>query len=324
MKIPLIEPNIGQLEKEYVARALNSGWVGGHGEFIDKFEERFAKYIGVQHAVTCSSGTAALFLAYLACGMKQESAVIAPHQTFAATYNMLNVISKKVNLIKGDIETWNLNIDNVPCDFFVGVHLYGNPIDMGALHKCNFTFIEDCAQGLGSTFKGKKLGSFGRASCFSFHSAKTITTGEGGMVCTNDKDIAQKVRHLKNHCMTEPYKHDALGWNFRMTNLQAALGLAQLERIDELIDKKRYITDLYNNNLSTAYKRQQDTRKSFVVKWLNAYQNPYASTIRQKLAEKGIDTRPGFNREDIVCLPSGTTLTNEDLQYIVTCANAAT
>lgn len=324
LSIPFSAPNIGPKEMQYVNQALISGWVGSKGEYIDKFEAKFAKYIGVHHAITCSSGTTALFLAYLACGMRPESKVISTHHTFAATYNMLNVISRDVKLVKANIDTWTLNpvpVDN--CDYFVGVHLYGNPCDMGNLYKTKYTFIEDCAQSLGSTFKGKKVGSFGAASTFSFHSAKTITTGEGGMICTNDKEIADKVRHFKSHCMTEPYKHDNLGWNFRMTNLQAALGLAQLERIDELLDKKLKIQQRYNELLSPKFVRQQETRNSRVCKWANAFAITGVSSteLRQKLLQSGIDTRPGFNREDIIVFPSGTTLTQHEQDYIITSAN---
>jgi len=143
------------------------------------------------------------------------------------------------------------------------------------------------------------------------------------MVCTNDKDIADKVRHLKSQAMTEPYIHDQIGWNFRMTNLQAAVGLAQLERIEELLEKKKKITARYDDLLSDKFKRQADTRNSKVYKWLNAYSNPYASVIRAKLKEAGVETRPGFNREDIVCLPSGTTLTQHEQDYVIMRANEA-
>lgn len=321
--IPFSEPNLTELERGYLADAYDSSWIGGKGDFIDKFEEKFSKYIGVGHAITCSSGTAALFLSYLACGMKTDSKVITTVETFAATYNMANVISRDVKMIRPNSESWNLNpvpVDN--CDFFIGVHLYGNPLDMGSLYKSKYTFIEDCAQSLGSEFKGKKAGSFGNVGCFSFHSSKTITTGEGGMCVTNDKEIADKIRHLKNQAMLEPYKHDQLGWNFRMTNLQAAIGLAQFERIDELIANKVNISKFYNENLSKKFKRQEDTRKSKIVKWANAYSNPYASLIRQKLKESGIDTRPGFNREDIIVFPCATTLTQSNLELIVKEANS--
>lgn len=321
--IPLSSPDLGGKEREYLLQAYDSGWVGGKGSFIDRFESAFAKYIGVKHAITCSNGTSALLLAYLACGMKHDSQVITPVNTFAATYNMAMVLSQNVKRIQGDSETWNLNVQPVDTDFFVGVHLYGNPIDMGLLYRCEFTLIEDCAQALGSTFKGKKCGSYGLVSTFSFHSAKTLTTGEGGMVCTNDDSIAKKVRHLKNHCMVKPYEHDNIGWNFRMTNLQAALGLAQLERIDELIAKKQAITKRYDEGLDRRFIRQKPTRHSKIVKWMNAYQSSDSFIQREKLSNKGIETRPGFNRDDIICLPSGTTLTQSEQDYVIKHANEA-
>lgn len=323
VNIPFAGPDIGLKESQYVQEAISSGWIGGKGDFIDRFEAKFAKYIGVHHAITCSNGTSALLLAYLACGMKIDSKVITPFETFAATYNMAKVVAQDVRMIKPNADTWNLNpvpVDN--CNFFVGVHLYGNPCDMGALYKTKYDFIEDCAQSLGSTFKGKKTGSFGKASCFSFHSAKTITTGEGGMVCTNDKDVADRVRHLKNHCMTEAYKHDNIGWNFRMTNIQAAMGLAQLERIDELLDKKKKITERYDNGLSDKFKRQENTRNSKVYKWANAFSIGTSSTeLRQRLLQSGIESRPGFNREDIIVFPSGCTLTQHEQDYVIAQAN---
>ncbi len=322
MKVPFYEPDLSPLESEYVTEAMQSGWVGSKGDFIDEFEVAFAKYIGVKYAVTCSNGTSALFLAYLACGMTNDSKVIAPYYTFAATYNMANCISKQVKLIKGDSATWNLAPQQVDdCDIFVSVHLYGNPCDMGQLWKSTYAFIEDCAQSLGSEFKGKKVGSFGKASCFSFHSAKTITTGEGGMVCTNDKDVADKVRHLKNHSMTEPYKHDQLGWNFRMTNMQAAMGLAQLERIGEILDKKKNVTKRYDTHLHKNFIRQMPTRSSTIHKWANAYQHPLAEKIRIALKEQDIETRPGFNREDVIVFPSASTLTVDQQDRVIEEAN---
>jgi len=323
VSIPFSAPNITEREKQYVAQAIQSGWVGSKGDFIDRFESRLAKWQGIDYAVTCNSGTSALFLTYVALGMKPESKVVTTSQTFAATYNMARVLSHNVTLVQPDHATWNLQpqaIDN--CDFFVAVHLYGMPCDMGQLYRAKFVCIEDCAQAMGSKWKGKRVGSFGKVSCFSFHSAKTITTGEGGACMTNDKSLADRIRHLRNHCMTSPYKHDNIGWNLKLTNIQAALGLAQLERIDELLDKKKAMARFYDENLSPAFKRQAVTRNSDVVKWACAYANPYASLIREKMKAGGIETRPGFNREDIIVLPCSTTLTRSDLETVVKLANA--
>lgn len=321
INITFSEPNTGELEKEYLNKAYSSGWLGGKGDFIDKFESKFAKYIGVSHAVTCSSGTAALTLSYYALGMNSESKVLIPDTTFIATYNSARQFTENVYTQAVEKDTWTLNLKDIRGSYGVGVHLYGNPCDMGDIYKQKFPFIEDCAQSLGSKFKGKMTGSYGLASCFSFHSAKTITTGEGGMVCTNNDEVAKRVRHLKNQSMIEPYKHTGMGYNFRMTNLQAAIGLAQLERIDELIANKLRISKFYNDNLSSKYIRQRDQRNSFVVKWANAYRHPEANRIRQNLSDSGIETRPGFLGDDIIVLPCSTKLTQPELEYIVSQAN---
>ena len=321
MKISLVQPNIGEKEREYVNKALESGWVGGKGEYIDRFEEKFAKYIGVEHAITCSSGTAALQLAYLASGIHSTSKVTVPDTTFRATWNMARLYTP--NVIEKPVEesTWVIKLENLESEFVVGVHLYGNPVDMGQVYRNKYVFIEDCAQSLGSTHRGKKSGSFGTTSIFSFHSAKTMTTGEGGMVCTSSKVIADKVRELKNHCMVQPYIHKGLGFNFRMTNLQAALGLAQLERLEELLSLKRYITKFYNENLDKSFQRQVITPKSNVVCWLNTYKHQQANHLRRELGAFGIETRPGFLGENYIALPSSTTLTQGELEYVVESAN---
>jgi len=319
--IPFCEPNISPLEHDYVNQAMLSGWVGSKGEFIDRFEDKFAKYIGVSHAITCSSGTAALMLAYHAIGMNADTRVIVPDNTFIATYNMARMFTTKIETCSVDKDTWTLPLKGIKGGVGVGVHLYGNPCDMGDIYKGKFAFIEDCAQSIGSKFKGKMVGSYGLASCFSFHSAKMITTGEGGMVCTNNDEIARRIRHLKNQAMTEPYVHTGMGYNERMTNIQAALGLAQLERIDELIEAKKSATKYLDENLSPNFKRQKDQRNSSVVKWANAYQHHYAKKIRQELAKDGIDTRPGFLGDETIVFPCSTILSRADLSYIVKQAN---
>ena len=323
MKIPFCEPNLSQLEKQYVNEAINSSWVGSRGDFIDRFEEKFAKFIGVRYAITCSSGTTALQLAYMACGMGGPASVTIPRDTFIATRNMAVLLCQNVREAEACADTWNISIDNVDTHFVVGVHLYGNPCDMGSVYKDKFRFIEDCAQSIGSKFKGKMTGSFGLASAFSFHSAKTMTTGEGGMVCTNDEDVAKRVRMLKNHAMTEPYKHMGLGFNYRMTNVQAAMGLAQLERIGEFIKHKKMVTEFYDKHLSSNLSRQKNTRKSEVVKWANAYRHDEAGRIRAALVADGIETRPGFTDTDnTIVLPCSTLLTDTQLSYIVECVNS--
>lgn len=322
--IPYSEPNLTALEHQYVSEALTSGWVGGHGDFIDRFEAAFAKYIGVKYAVTCSSGTAALQLAYITCGMGNQPTGI-PQNTFAATVNMARLLTPQITLLEADSETYNIRLGDYrdSTGFTVAVHLYGNPCDMGQVYRWKGTLIEDCAQALGSEWRWKKCGSFGRASTFSFHSAKTITTGEGGMVCTDDEKVASGVRHLKNQAMIAPYEHRGLGFNYRMTNIQAALGLAQLQRIDGLVAAKRAITEFYDTGLDKSFVRQKQVRWAKPCKWANTYRHPRASHIRRELASAGIETRPGFVGDDFISFPCSTKLTKPQLEEVVKAANAA-
>jgi len=321
LRVPFSEPNLGLLEAEYLKDALLSGWIGGKGDYIDEFEHEFAKFIGVRHAITCSSGTMALQLAYHAAGLSSEHRLCIAADSFIAPTNMAYLFTHKIEKYAADKDTWTLKIDDFKDCFVTAVHNYGNPVDMGCAYKKKFILIEDCAESLGSKFKGKMTGSYGLASTFSFHSAKMITTGEGGMVCTNNDELAKRVRHLKNQSMTEPYKHTGMGYNGRMTNLQAAVGLAQLERIDEFIKHKRMVTDFYNTNLDKRYQRQRDQRNSWVVKWANAYRTEKANDVRKQLSDCGIETRPGFIGEDTIVFPCATTLTTSDLDYIVRMAN---
>jgi perosamine synthetase len=321
-KIPFSAPNIGQLEKEYANKAIDSTWISGQGEFIDKFEAKFAKYIGVKYAVACSSGTTALHLAYLCCGMRNVSKVAISKDTFIATKNMAALMTKEVTLLDGESDTWTIKCpDTTDQDFIVGVHLYGNPCDMGQAYRAKYIFIEDCAQSLGSTYRGRKCGRYGLASIFSFHSSKLITTGEGGMICTDDENVAKQARFARNQSMIKPYQHPYIGFNYRMTNIQAAIGLAQLERIDELIKAKKRMSEYYDEMLDESFVRQIPTKHSNIVPWAKAYKHDQASNIRVKLEEVGIETRPGFVDDKTIVFPCSTNLTKEDIEYVVRQAN---
>ena len=214
-------------------------------------------------------------------------------------------------------------INNFSGDTNIIVHNYGYvsyPVT-----SCGIT-IEDCAEALGSCYQGKRVGTFGALSVFSFYGNKTLTTGEGGMVCTNNRAYALKVRHLKNQAMIEPYIHDQVGYNYRMTNLQAAIGCAQLERIAELIEKKVKITSFYRSllDLESFIPLDKDYLLAGAanVLWMNAFHVQSSYQFRLYMESQGIETRPGFNpSSDIVLLPSGTTLTEEDIKYVCDRAN---
>ena len=318
MKISIGEPNLTALEAKYVQEALDSGWISSKGEFVSRFEEQFAEYLGVRHAISVNSGTSALQLAYASATKSSATPFHVSEDTFQATHHMAHLVSSEVHLLPPDRSTWNIRLDKLAqaTGVIVGVHLYGNPIEMSHLPRLKAIFLEDCAQALGSEFHGQKLGTFGLLSCFSFYANKTITTGEGGMICTNDDKLADGIRLMNRNAMIEPYIHHGLGFNFRMTNIQAAIGLAQLERIEELLAKKQQITKWYDSMLGWKFKRQASTKGSRVIKWMNAYKHKQAKAIRITLAENGIETRPGFLDPEVIVFPSGTKLTKTDVESI--------
>ena len=325
MKISIGEPNLTALESKYVQEALDSGWISSKGAFVSRFEERFAEYLGVRHAISVNSGTSALQLAYASATKSSATPFHVSEDTFQATHHMAHLVSSQVNLIPPDRSTWNIRLDRLAdaTGVIVGVHLYGNPIEMSHLPRLKAIFLEDCAQALGSEFHGKKCGSFGLISCFSFYANKTITTGEGGMICTNEDKLADGIRLMNRNAMIEPYIHHGLGFNFRMTNIQAAIGLAQLERIEELLAKKELIAKWYDRTLSWRFQRQTLTKGSRVIRWMNAYKHKEARKIRQNLADNGIETRPGFLDPATIVFPSGTTLTQAQVELICKEANSA-
>ena len=224
---------------------------------------------------------------------------------------------------KNVVKMVNGKFVNDSMKYSIIVHNYGYVVDIGC--PCGI-IIEDCAEALGTCYQGKRVGTFGALSVFSFYGNKTLTTGEGGMVCTNNRAYALKVRHLKNQAMIEPYIHDQVGYNYRMTNLQAAIGCAQLERIDELIEKKVKVTSLYRSLLDLESLVPLDENYALKgaanVFWMNAFHVKNSYQFRLYMESQGIETRPGFNpSSDIVLLPSGTTLNEEDIKYVCDRAN---
>ena len=258
VKIPVAEPSIGEEELKLVCEAVRSGWVSSKGEFIEEFEEKFAKYIGPKYGIATSNGTSALHLALTALEIGYKDDVIIPTLTFASVANTVIYTGSKPVLIDSHPEYWCINPEKIENKIgkktkaIILVHLYGHPCDMETIMKIakdhNLYVIEDCAEAHGAEYKGKKVGSFGDVACFSFYGNKIITTGEGGMCLTKDKDVAEKMRILRNHGMRpeKRYWHEVVGFNYRMTNLQAALGVAQLEKIDMFVRRKREIAETYN------------------------------------------------------------------------------
>lgn len=262
IRIPLDAPNIGELEKEYVLRALESGYVSSVGPLVTEFEKHFGTWIGVPHAVATVNGTAAIHLALRLLGIGPGDEVIVPALTFIATTNPVVYVGATPVVVDVDPVTWNIDPDEVEkavtgrtCAV-IPVHLYGNPADMSRLmniaRRYGLYVIEDAAEALGATYDGRHVGTFGDIGIFSFNGNKVITTGGGGMLVTNDPDLAARARLLINQgraAGAKDYEHPEIGYNYRLTNIQAALGLAQMERLEQLLAAKRRHADLYRKVL---------------------------------------------------------------------------
>lgn len=311
--IPVFEPEIGKDEIEAVVAALRRGEISGSfGESIETFESSFADYIGVDHAVAVSSGTTALHLAVAALELSAGDEILMSASTNVATalaayHNQL--ISVPVD---SEAETWNLDLSLIDAlvtprtRVIIPVHLYGHPVDMSALmevaERHGFTVIEDCAESHGALCRGQMTGSFGKMGCFSFYANKVITTGEGGMVVTDDTDLAERLRLLRNLGFTTPrFKHQMAGFNFRMTGYQAAMGIAQLGKIESIIERKRNIAQTYNQHLSSIDWLQLPIEKEWArhVYWMysvvvDADAPLTRDDLSRKLRDVGIDTRTFF------------------------------
>jgi perosamine synthetase len=313
-RYPVAEPEIGEEELKNVVEAVKSGWVSSRGKFIEEFENSFAKYVGVKYGVATSNGTAALHLALAALNIGEGDEVIVPDLTFAATINSVIYVGAKPVIVDVNPDYWCIDPDKLEkaitpnTKAIIPVHLYGHPCDMEAImeiaSKHNLYVIEDAAEAHGAEYKGRKVGSFGHISCFSFYGNKIITTGEGGMCLTNDKELAEKIRILRDHGMNpaKRYWHDVVGFNYRMTNLQAALGLAQLGKIERFIEKKRRIAKIYADELSSmeGVVLHPEMPWAKCVYWLYSIliDDGKVKVTRDELAEKlekdGIETRNFF------------------------------
>ena len=259
--IEVFDPIIGEEEIEAVVAALRRGEISGSfGESIPRFEEEFAAYCGCKYGVAVSSGSTALHLAVAAAGIGAGDEVLVSASTNIAT--ALAVIHNQAIPVPVDSEslTWNLDLDLIEdlitekTKAIIPVHLYGHPVDMDRLmeiaRRHNLLVIEDCAESHGATCRGRMTGSFGDMACFSFYANKVITTGEGGMVTTNNEQLAERLRLLRNLAFTKPrFRHEEAGFNFRMTGIQAAMGRAQFAKIDHILSEKRRVAHTYNEFL---------------------------------------------------------------------------
>jgi dTDP-4-amino-4,6-dideoxygalactose transaminase len=261
-QIRLAKPYIEDLGKVYslFEEILKSGFLM-QGRFVPLFEEMIAQYLNIKHAIAVNSGTSALHLSLLAVGIGPGDEVIVPAYTFPATVNVVEIVGAKPVLVDVDLDTYNISIQKIQESIspstkaIIPVHLFGNPADMDPImeiaEKHKLWVIEDSAGALGSTYKARKCGTIGHLGCFSFHPRKLITTGEGGMVVTNDDILAERIRSLRNHGIEKKNNIDFVvpGFNFRMSELQAALGVAQMKEIDKMIEERRQLAGFYQKFL---------------------------------------------------------------------------
>lgn len=311
--IPISEPSIGELEIEYVTDAVKSTWISSIGPYINRFEEEFAAFCGTKHAVAVSNGTVAIHLALLAHGIQPGDEVIMPNLSFIATANAVYHAGAVPVFV--DIDEVNLGLKaslierhiTSKTKAIMPVHLYGHPADMEAINKVaqkyNLIVIEDAAEAHGAKINGKTVGSWGHSATFSFYGNKNLTTGEGGMVTTNDDHIADRCRFLRDHAMTKEkrYWHTEVGFNYRMTNLQAALGCAQLSRIDELLNKRQWIFNEYLKHLGNDERIVLNRTEAWATNsyWLICVEivgltDGSREELMKQLKTNGIDSRPYF------------------------------
>lgn len=353
IKYPVYQPSLTGNEKKYVDECLDSTWISSKGKFIGKFEDDFAKFIGVDYATSVCNGTVAVHLALVALGIGAGDEVIVPTFTYIASANPVLVVNAKPVFVDSLSDTWQMNPKDIEAKItdktkaIVVVHLYGHPCDMDAImaiaKKHNLYVIEDCAEAIGSKYKGQTVGSFGDIGCFSFFGNKTMTCGEGGMVVTSDAMLADRLRRYKNqgNAKYREYWNDILGFNYRMTNIQAAIGLAQLEQVEGFIEKKRQIANWYMEELKDyPLEFNKETKDVFHTYWMVSCLVEKADmrdSLREFLKLNGVETRPTFYpihtmpvyvhefskhkvAEDIALrgmnLPSYPALTNEDVKNI--------
>lgn len=308
--IPVYQPHFTGREKEYVNQCLDSSWISSKGEFIGRFERGFAEYIGSPHATTVNNGTVAIHLALEAIGIGPGDEVIVPTLTYIASVNTILQTGAIPVFVDSLEDTWQVD----PADIrkkitaktkaVMVVHLYGQACDMDAIvsicqeHK--LLLIEDCAEAFGTRYKGQHVGTFGDVATFSFFGNKTITTGEGGMVVAKEKSVIERAFHLKNQgvSQTREYWHDTLAYNYRMTNICAAIGLAQLESADAILAKKRLIAGWYKSGLEglplKIHNEQADTVHSFWMCSIALDDAQLRQGLRDHLKSAGIETRPLF------------------------------
>jgi perosamine synthetase len=312
--IPVCVPLLGKKELEYVVDCIKTNWISSKGKYVEEFENKFAKYCNCKYGVSTTSGTTAIHLALASIGLKKGDEVIVPAFTMISSVFPIVYCGAKPVLVDAESETWNMNTDQIEekindrTKAIMPVHIYGHPCNMDNIVKLaeeyDLYIVEDAAEAHGAEYNGKKTGGLGGIGCFSFYANKIITCGEGGMIVTNDEKIAETAKSLRNLSFPKGeriYLHSQVGYNYRMTNMQAAIGLAQLERIDELVEMRRKNAKLYNDLLTDVDGIKLPPEKKWAknVYWMYSILiGPEFGTTRdelmKKLKDRQIETRPFF------------------------------
>lgn len=357
--IPVCVPTLSGNELKYVTECIETNWISSRGKFVDLFEDKFSNYCGTRFGISTSNGTTAIHLALVTLGIGRGDEVIVPTFTTVASVNPVLYSGGIPVLVDSEPQTWNIDPEKIEekitpkTKAIMVVHLYGHPVDMDPVieigQKYDIPIIEDAAEAHGAEYKGKKVGGLGDISCFSFYANKIITTGEGGMIVTNNEEWALKAKSLRDHAYGKGEKrflHTDIGYNYRLTNLQAAIGLAQFEKINEYVNARRRNAKIYNEffNAIEGVERPPKKRWAKNVYWMYTILISNRAKISRgevmkKLKEKEIDTRPTFYpihkqplysklfgkesypiAEDLgkrgINLPSSNNLKEEEIKYI--------
>jgi len=357
--IPVCEPTIGKDELKNVTNCIETNWISSIGKYIKEFEEKFSKYCNAKHGITTNSGTTALHLALISLDIGGGDEVILPTLTMVATADAVVYTGAKPVFVDSEPKTWNIDVKKIEekindkTKAIIPVHIYGHPVDMDAIleiaKKYNLYVIEDAAEAHGAEYKGKKVGCLGDIGCFSFYANKIITTGEGGMIVTNDDEIAEKARLLKDlaHSKEKRFLHNFIGFNYRMTNLQAAVGVAQLEKIEKFVRMRRNNAMLYNSLLGNikgiTLPVEEEWAKNVYWMYSILIEDDFGidrDELRIQLKKNGIETRtffipmhqqPIFKKMGLsegncpvadelsrkgLYLPSSSSLTEKDIRFV--------
>lgn len=355
IKYPVYKPYLCGNEHKYVNECINSSWISSQGEFINKFEKAFADYLGIKYALSCSNGTTALHLALLSLGISDGDEVIVPTLTYVATANAISYVGATPVFIDSEPKYFQIDPDKIEQNItkktkaIIVVHLYGHASEMEKIvkiaKKYHLFLIEDCAEAIGTKYNDSYVGTFGDIGTFSFFGNKTITTGEGGMVVTNNESLSENIFKLKGQgtSTTIKYFHDVIGYNYRMTNICCAIGLAQLENVEVILAKKIKIARWYKEALQKieGISFHEEQEKTLHTHWLASVvvDEPLnRDDLMNHLLAYGIDSRPFFipmhqlpiHKRDVtlpvaeslsrkgINLPSYPELNKEDIIYITT------